>query len=318
MILSREVSWKNFGRRIHFYAPGFAYYRNKYFRSSFDDFPSISVTSSFCALNCEHCGTKILETMIPAQTPEHLVKVCRDLKEKGAKGCLISGGCLPNGSVPLSRFIDAIAEVRRKLGLAVVVHSGIINLEDAKKLRDAGVNAVSIDIIGSDETIKEIYHLNASTENYEESLKALSTSGIPFTPHVLVGLHHGNLKGEMKALEMIAKHKPSALILIAFFPVRGTRMEAIKPPAPEAIIEVLVQARLMMPDAPVVLGCARPKGRHRVKTDMLAVEAGVNAIAFPSLEAIKTSEKLGLEISFSPVCCSLIYEDIRRPASSGS
>ena len=48
-----------------------------------------------------------------------------------------------------------------------------------------------------------------------------------------------------------------------------------------------------------------------VMTDCLAVEAGVNAIAFPSVEAIERSETLGVEISFSSVCCSQIYKDFR-------
>jgi len=311
ILRSREVSWDNFGRRIRFYAPGFVRYGNKYFRSLRSVFPSISITGRFCSLNCGHCGGRVLGTMVPAQTPRRLLEVCTDIKKRGTIGCLISGGCLPNGSVPIGRFVDAIGKVKRGLGLTIVVHTGLIDFETAKRLREAGVDAVSIDIIGSDETIKEIYNLDASTRDYEESLHALSESGVPFTPHVLAGLHYGTLRGELEALKMIAKYHPSALIMIAFFPIKGTRMEDVKPPSPETIIEVLTQARFMMPKVPIALGCARPKGKHRVITDCLAVEAGVNAIAFPSVEAIERSETLGLEISFSSVCCSLIYEDFR-------
>jgi uncharacterized radical SAM superfamily protein len=89
-------------------------------------------------------------------------------------------------------------------------------------------------------------------------------------------------------------------------------MEFIKPPSPKTILNVIVEARLMMPNIPIVLGCARPKGYHRTLTDILAVEAGINAIAFPSNEAIEKAEKLGLEIIFSEVCCSQIYKDIYR------
>lgn len=309
---ARKVSWGIFGKRILFYAPGFVRYDTEYFRSSRAAFPSISLTGSFCSLNCGHCGGRILETMIPAQTPKRLIGVCSRIKRKGAVGCLISGGCLPDGSVPIGRFVDAIAEVKRNLGLTIVAHTGLIDVGTAKRLGGAGVDAVSIDIIGSDETIKEIYNLDASTDDYEESLDALSRSGIPFTPHVLVGLHYGSLKGEFNALRMIAKYRPSALILIAFFPIRGTKMESVRPPPPEAITEVLVEARLMLPQVPIALGCARPKGKHRARTDVLAVEAGVNGIAFPSVEGIERAEALGLEPSFSPLCCSLICVDIRK------
>jgi len=309
ILRAREVSWANFGRRIRFYAPGFTYYRNKYFRSSRTAFPSISVTGSFCSLDCPHCGRKILETMIPAQTPERLIETCSEIKRRGGVGCLISGGCLPDGSVPLDRFVDAIAEAK-KMGLTIVVHTGLIDLETANSLKEAGVDAASIDIIGSDQTIKEIYNLDASVRDYNESLDALGKSRIPFMPHVLVGLHHGMVKGEYEALRMIAEHHPTALILIAFFPVKGTRMERVKPPSPESVIEVLVQARFMMPKVPTALGCARPKGNHRARTDTLAIEAGVNAIAHPSVVAIERAEALGLEASFSSLCCSQVYADL--------
>jgi len=306
---ARELSWANFGRKICFYAPSFTHYRNKYFRSSRHGFPSISITGRGCSLNCKHCGGRILETMISAETPEKLLETLRRIKNQGAAGCLISGGCLPNGSVPIGRFTDAIAEAK-KMGLKVVVHTGLVDLETAENLKEAGVDAVSIDIIGSEETIKEIYNLEASIQDYERSLEALSKVGMPFTPHVLVGLHYGELKGEIDALRMISKYDPSALIIIVFFPIKGTMMENVKPPPPRDVAKILVQARFMLPKVPIVLGCARPKGKHRVQTDVLAVETGVNGIAFPEAQAIEKALELGLDISFSPLCCSQIYSDI--------
>ena len=306
---AREISWRNFGRKIRFYAPSFTYYRNRYFKPSRHGFPSISITGKGCSLNCKHCGGKILKTMIPAETPERLVETLYRIKNQGAVGCLISGGCLPNGSVPIDRFIGAIAEAK-KLGLKVVVHTGLVNLETAEKLKEVGVDVVSIDIIGSEATIKEIYNLEASIQEYENSLEALSKVEIPFTPHVLVGLHYGELKGELNALRMISKYDPSALIIIVFFPIKGTMMENVKPPSPRDVAKVLVQARFMLPKVPIVLGCARPKGKHRILTDVLAVETGVNGIAFPEAKAIEKALELGLDISFSPLCCSQIYSDI--------
>jgi len=41
------------------------------------------------------------------------------------------------------------------------------------------------------------------------------------------------------------------------------------------------------------------------------VKAGVNAIAFPAEEAVQLAESLGLEITFSSLCCSQIFEDVK-------
>ncbi|MEJ2242793.1 MAG: hypothetical protein P8Y18_11735 [Candidatus Bathyarchaeota archaeon] len=177
-------------------------------------------------------------------------------------------------------------------------------------MQEAKVDAALIDIIGSNETIQDIYNLNVTVEDYEQSLKALHESGIPFVPHVLVGLHNGKLKGEFEALKLIEKYSPSAVIVIAFMPIRTTPMENVNPPKPEDVIRTLASARLLMPKIPLVLGCMRPKAEYRVKTDILAVRVGVNAIAFPSEEAIKLAKSMNLKISYSSLCCSQIFTDI--------
>ena len=299
-------------KEIHFYAPSFMYFKSAVFCSSPAAFPSISVTGGFCALKCKHCGGKVLNTMTPALTPKQFIQICTEIKEKGGIGCLISGGCLPNGSVPLGKFVDAIAEVKRKLGLTVVVHTGVVNFDMAQRLKEAGVDAALLDIIGSDETIKEIYQLNVHVSDYDKSLSALHRSGIPLVPHILVGLHYGALQGEFQALQMLSKYSPSAVIVIALMPIKGTAMQDVSPPTPQDITKVLVMTRLMLPKTPLVLGCMRPKGKHRWETDTLAIEAGVNAMAFPDEKAIQLAESMRLETTFSSLCCSQIFEDIKR------
>jgi len=307
---AQEVKLRNFGEKIRFYAPSFLHYKTSYYCSSPTKFPTISVTGKSCALKCKHCGGKVLNTMYAATTPERLLELCMKIKRRGALGCLISGGCLPDGSVPLERFIDTIRKVKHELGLTTFVHTGIIDPCTAEKLRKAGVDVALIDIIGSDETIKEIYRLNLTVKAYENSLRALYKAGVPFVPHVIVGLHYGKLKGELSALQIILKYQPSALVIIAFMPIRGTEMENVEPPKPVDIAKVMATARLMFPQTPLALGCMRPKGRHRTRTDVLAIKSGVNAIAFPTEEAIKFAEKQGYETSFSPLCCSQVYADI--------
>jgi hypothetical protein len=298
-------------RKIHFYAPSFMYYKTSYYCSSPKDFPTISITGKGCALECKHCGGRVLETMYPANTPEKLFNLCLQFKRDGASGCLISGGCLPSGSVPVENFVDAIEKVKRKLGLTVFVHTGIIDSDTAKKLTKAGVDAALIDIVGSDETIKEIYNLKMSVKDYEDSLRALLESGINYVPHVIAGLHYGKLKGELQALKMISKYKPSALVIIAFMPIQGTKMSNTEPPEPTDIAKVIAAARLKFPRTPLVLGCMRPKGEHRIKTDILAIQAGVDAVAFPTEQAVKFAENQGHRIAFSSLCCSQIYTDTK-------
>ena len=309
---AQQLRWINFDKKIHFYAPSFMYYKTTYYCSSPADFSTISVTGKGCGLKCKHCGGRVLETMYPASTPEKLFELCAQLKRNGALGCLISGGCLPDGTVPLAKFVEAIGKVKHELGLTVFVHTGIVDYETAGALKKAHVDGALIDIIGSDETISEIYKLNVTVKDYENSLQALHEAEIAFVPHVIVGLHYGKLRGELHALEMASKYEPSAVVVIAFMPIRGTEMSNVKPPEPLDIAKVIAAARLMLPTTPIVLGCMRPKGKHRARTDVLAIKAGVNAVAFPTEDAVRFAESLGCVAVFSSLCCAQICLDIVR------
>ncbi len=309
LTLLESGAFKPRGNKIRFYAPSFTYYKTKHYCSSTTEFPTISVTGNTCALNCKHCGGKVLETMHPALSPEELFELGLKLKQNGALGCLVSGGCLPDGSVPLDGFVQVFGRFKRELGLTVFVHTGIIGRETAIALKDAGVDAALIDVIGSAETVEKIYNLKVTVEDYADSLKALQETKIPFVPHVIVGLNEGKLDGELKALQMIQQVKPSAIVIIAFMPIHGTAMAKVPPPKPVDIAKVAALARLMFPETPLVLGCMRPKGKSRSETDVLALKAGVDAVAFPSEEAIEYAKGKGYGSVFSSYCCAQLYVD---------
>ena len=302
-------TFKPRSQEIRFYAPSFTYYKTKHFCSSTKDFPTISVTGNTCALNCKHCGGRVLETMNPALSPDELFDLGTELKHNGAKGVLVSGGCLPDGSVPLDEFVSTIGKFKRMLGLTVFVHTGIIGQATALKLKNASVDAALIDVIGSSQTVEKIYNLKVTVQDYADSLVALEDAGLPIVPHVIVGLNEGKLDGELRALQMIQKVKPSAVVIIAFMPIHGTAMTKVAPPQPVDIAKVAMMARLMFPETPLVLGCMRPKGRSRSETDILALKAGVDAIAFPSEAAVEYAKSKGYQTTFSSYCCAQMYID---------
>lgn len=242
--------------------------------------------------------------MHSAISPEKLFELCLKLKQQGAEGCLISGGCLPDGSVPLNNFGPTLKRVKQELGLTVIVHTGIIDYDTALMLKNSGIDSALIDIIGSKKTAEKVCQLSAAPEDYLHSLKALDKSGVDFVPHVIVGLNEGKLDGEFHALKMIREVKPSAIVIIAFMPIHGTAMAKTKPPTPLDIAKVVLIARLMFPETRLALGCMRPKGLVRNQIDVLALKAGVDAIAFPNDEAINYAQNKGYGISFSAYCCA--------------
>jgi len=310
------LSRKHFSNLIHFYVPSMVHYETSFYQATnAHQFPGISVTGRFCHLKCEHCNGQLLESMISAATPRELLEVCTKIKNQGGIGCLISGGSLRDGSVPLVKFVPTMKRVKEDLGLRTVVHTGLVDGSLAKALANASIDAAMIDIIGSNHTIREIYHLNEDIRSFDRSLSLLEQNGIPTVPHIVVGIHYGKLKGEKPALKMISKHNPAAVVIVALTPLSNTKMERISPPAPVDIARVILASRLLMPETPLLLGCARPRGQHKVETDILAIRGGVNGIAYPSEEVLGFAEKLGLKVKFHEKCCSLVWRDLTHETS---
>lgn len=299
--------FKSIKKTINFYAPSFSHYQNKYFQTEKNHFPTISITGKACALNCKHCGGKLLENMQSAVNPIELLEMGSKLKKDGAKGVLISGGCRADGTVPLDNFIAVLRWFKKELGLTVFVHTGIVKSETAKALKKAGVDAALIDIIGLEETAKKIFGLKCNAKDYEDSLKKLDEAKLNVVPHIIVGLNQHDLKDEYEALKIIAQTiKPTALVIIAFMPIHGTVMEKTSPPNAVDIAKVIATARVMFPDTPISLGCMRPKGNSRKGIDVLALKAGVDGIAFPDERAIEYAKNMGYNTVFSSYCCAQI------------
>lgn len=301
---------------IRFYAPSFTYYRTQQFCSSTNEFPTISVTGNSCALNCKHCGGKVLETMHPATAPQELLELGKKLKAEGAKGVLVSGGCQPDGSVPLDAYTEILSQFKRELGLTVFVHTGITSSKTARLLKDAEVDAALIDVIGSQHTIQNTLNHNASLQDYAHSLRALVEVDVPVVPHVIVGLDGGKLGGEPQALQTIAQNcRPAAVVIIAFMPIPGTKMATTAPPKPLDIAKTAAAARVTFPKTPLLLGCIRPKGKPREETDIYTLKAGIDGIAFPAQQAIEYTKNMGYKAEFSSYCCAQMALDAIKAAT---
>jgi uncharacterized radical SAM superfamily protein len=296
---SRALSMERHGNSLQCFIPGKMHYMNDKGK-----YPTVSITGGACALNCDHCQKHILETMIPARDPDTLVRTCQDLAEEGNIGVLISGGSLPDGTLPWDGFIDAIATIKHTTDLRITIHTGLIDEATAIRLHEAGVDEFLIDVIGSEDTMLKVYHLDATMEQMEASLAALEATGKPVIPHIVVGLHYGEMVGEMDALEMVARHPPYALVIVVLRPIRSSPMGHVEPPDPEMVARFIALSRLKLPEVPIALSCARPPGRYRKRLDALAVEAGVNRIAMPAEEALDRAEELGFDVEFHHTCCS--------------
>ncbi|WP_029552196.1 radical SAM protein [Thermocrinis jamiesonii] len=304
-----RIREENFGKKIHFYSPGFKHYQvDDFYIETTPKFVDVSITGRNCELMCDHCASKILWHMIPATTPEELKRVGEELKAKGVDGILISGGSNKDGVVELYPFFKAIEYLKKELKLLTTCHVGLVDKALAEGLKEAGVDAVLIDIIGDDRTIREVYKLpHKSTKDYEESLRLLKEYGHRIVPHVIIGLHYGKILGEQKAIDIISQFDPDGLVLVVVMPYYGkAKFQLLPPPKAEECADVILYARKKLPKTPVVIGCARPAGPERTKLDLYSLYAGVNGITFPAEGILTHAKQIGLEPVISPNCCSTV------------
>lgn len=300
---ARHISWQNFGRKITFYLPGMFTIDGETGR-----YPALSITGSHCALNCDHCGARILEDMIDVSSPEELVEKCTSLARSGAVGCLISGGSNADGSLPWNLFMPAIRRVKQETNLFISVHTGLLNRVDAQLLKDAGVDQALLDVVGDEETFTRIWHLDGVFSRVEETLSVLRDAAISTIPHIVVGLNYGRISAEYKALDLVAKYRPDCLVVVVFMPIAGTKMASVRPPPAEGVALFLANARLSLPETHVSLGCARPRDGYSEILEELAVDAGVNRMALWSERALERARHYDLEIEFTKACCSFPME----------
>ncbi len=303
-----EIREENFPNEITFYGPGLKPHITSEFSGSLKEFISISVTGNNCALNCEHCKTKMLDSMLDLPSFDgSLFDMAKNLHEKGARGILVSGGSNILNQVPLLSHIGDMKRIRKELEMVIRVHPGLPDEETCAALADVDVDGVMLDIIGDQETISDVYHLDATPVDYEAVLERLDRHGIPAIPHIVLGHHFGKMNGEWTALDMIKKYPPKTLVLVILLPLTGTGMQGVVLPSVDEIGDFFETARLALPTTPILLGCARPLGAVKLEIDQLAIDTGLNGIAFPSEGIVAYASEKGLNPSFVNACCGVTW-----------
>jgi uncharacterized radical SAM superfamily protein len=294
-------------RPIRFSTPTFrAYSTCELEGCSKNSFPAFSVTAGACALMCDHCQAKILEPMLPATSPEMLERKVRDLvATEELQGFLLSGGSNRRNEIRYERYYPVIERLKRDYPqLRVAIHSALLDAPRARSMAAAGVDTAMMDVIGSADTIREVYHLERPVADFEATLAALCATSMEVVPHIVIGLHYGRIVGEPAALDIVGRHAIHSLVLVVIMPFYAKPGTFATPDTSE-IGRIFVEARQRVPDREVLLGCARPPGMHRRVTDAYAVMAGLDGIAFPADGALGVAQAIGRPAAQQHACCSM-------------
>jgi uncharacterized radical SAM superfamily protein len=299
---------------LRFYTPTFRAYASEELRGCGKaSFPAFSITGGACALNCDHCQAKILEPMIAATSPAELERKVRDLVLlKDLRGFLLSGGSNRRNEVPYDRYYPTVEKLKRDFPhLRIAVHSALLDERRAKRMEAAGIDVAMMDVIGAQETIRDVYHLDRPVADFEATLQALTATKMEVVPHIVIGLHYGRLLGEQNALDIVARYRVAALILVVVSPNYAAEDRPFATASTDDVAKVFVAARERVRNAPVQLGCIRPAGRHKLVTDAYAVMAGFDGIAYPAEGIVALARAIGRPVEQEHACCSTALQGLR-------
>jgi len=227
-----------------------------------------------------------------------------------AQGMLLTGGSNHRNEVEYDDYYPVVRRIKDAFpAFKIAMHTALVDRDIAQRMEAAGIDAAMMDVIGAQDTISQVYHLKRSVADFERSLECLTTTSMKCVPHIVIGLHYGRMLGEWEALEIVARHKPAALVLVVVMPFYAPAQRPFVTPDARQVGRFFMDARRRLPDTPLLLGCARPAGRVKAEIDSYAVMAGLNGIAHPADGVVELALRLGRDVRVTPACCSIAVGD---------
>jgi hypothetical protein len=219
---------------------------------------------------------------------------------------LLSGGSNLRNEVEYGPFYPTLQRIKDSFPhFRIAVHTALVDEDAAVAMEQAGIDVAMMDVIGTQDTITQVYHLKRRVEDFEQTLEVLVRTRMRVVPHIVLGLHYGRLLGEWNALEMVQRHRPSALVLVVVMPFYAPVHRPFATPDGHEVGRFFLDARRALPDIPLLLGCARPPGLAKAQIDAYAALAGLNGIAHPADGVVELAARLGRGIHVTPACCSM-------------
>lgn len=304
---------------IHFYTPSFKSFQSAEIHACGKHvWPAVSITGGDCKLQCDHCKAKVLAPMIPARRPEQLRRVVDEVIAGGARGMLLTGGSNHRDEVEYDPFYPVIRRIKDEYpSFRIAAHTALMDTAAAQRMEQAGVDVAMMDVIGAQQTVREVYHLRRPVADFERTLENLVATRMKVVPHIVLGLHYGRFLGEYDALEMVARHRPAALVLVVVMPLYAPPKRPFTAPDPHEVGRFFLKARERLPDIPLLLGCARPQGRAKALIDAYAVMAGIDGMAHPSEGIVELAVRLGRGVRVTAACCSIAVGEEILPLAEG-
>ncbi len=236
------------------YEPRKLYYSNKVRIHILDN-----VKNGHCPEDCGYCAQRKNANSgiqnYSFKSDEEILEDAKKAKENGAyRFCMVSAGTGPNDKM-VDKLSSLISKITHELGLKVCLSAGLLDLEKAKKLKEAGLDRYNHNLNTSESFYSEI----CSTHSFQErlhTLQILDSLGVGLCSGLIVGMGESN----QDLVEVAFTLKQLGVISIPvnfFIPIKGHTIQNPSKLTPEFCLRVLCMFRLVNPDSEIRVAAGR-------------------------------------------------------------
>ncbi|EKJ75471.1 hypothetical protein FPSE_04355 [Fusarium pseudograminearum CS3096] len=243
----------------------------------------MNIKTGGCTEDCSYCAqsTRYQEgTGVPAkrvESVESVLAAARIAKEKGStRFCMGAAWRDMRGRKNSLKNIKAMVEGVKGMGMEVCVTLGMIDAEQAKELKAAGLTAYNHNV----DTSREFYPNVITTRSYDERLQTLShvrDAGINVCSGGILGLGESSEDrvGLLHTVSTLPSH-PESFPVNALVPIKGTPLGDRPMVEFTSMLRTIATARIIMPSTIIRIAAGRKTMSEEKQA--LCFMAGANAI----------------------------------------
>ncbi|KAK3900223.1 hypothetical protein C8A05DRAFT_45891 [Staphylotrichum tortipilum] len=243
----------------------------------------MNIKTGGCSEDCSYCaqstryqkGTGLEAKRV--ESVESVLEAARIAKENGStRFCMGAAWRDMRGRKNSLRNIKEMVAGVRGMGMEVCVTLGMIDGEQAKELKDAGLTAYNHNV----DTSREFYPSVISTRTYDERLKTLGhvrDAGINVCSGGILGLGESSEDrvGLLHTVATLPSH-PESFPVNALVPIKGTPLGDRAPIEFTSMLRTIAAARIIMPATIIRIAAGRKTMAEEQQA--MCFMAGANAI----------------------------------------
>ncbi|CAI0650181.1 unnamed protein product [Colletotrichum noveboracense] len=243
----------------------------------------MNIKTGGCTEDCSYCaqstrysdGTGLKAKKV--ESVESVLAAARTARDNGStRFCMGAAWRDMRGRKNSLKNIKAMVSGVREMGMEVCVTLGMIDSEQAKELKEAGLTAYNHNV----DTSREFYPSIISTRSYDERLKTLShvrDAGINVCSGGILGLGESSDDriGLLHTVSTLPSH-PESFPVNALVPIKGTPLGDRTPIQFTSMLRTIATARIIMPSTIIRIAAGRKTMSEEKQA--LCFMAGANAI----------------------------------------